>query len=603
MAEFRKYVYALAVVALLAGLTVPVSAQTAMVCNATTVASNLRAEGMTELTGDIIIDCFGGQPTLSGQPVPQVNITISTSVAETSQITKSTPSAVGGPPTNFSEAIIIVDQPNTVTWSNAAAAFGGPRNILNCGAPGAPDSNAALGFGICQILAPGSPWATYDGTPNGQPGGTTCVSVSVATGTYGCGRPNVFQGRQDLLSPIGPQQRIVFLDVPVDPPGFSGPGVPGQTIPPNCDAGGACHRFFRITNIRVNAATLGGGSGAIVSGVPVFADLTVSNQNVLPLANTGTGNSLTIGRVNTTLADTGNNTNLSLVGCKDNNQVAGNLVFNELVADAWKPRNLALILSNNTGGGAGTVYSLLAGIAGNTAPATWTAFDCRQNVPGTNYETEAGFQNNATGSVGVGTVCPGGIPVPNPPAGLGSTVAPPAPNSAFDDGGSGTKTNIQSAGIATSGTRLMVNIQNIFGKPGTVDVRIPAQVLLKNRANGFPSGVAILQAWGPPACFPTQAGDETFCPDNGGFPALPNIAGIPNDGTQSITTFANNQVAGGLCTTSAGVGILGSSCSAGIVFLYGVWSCVGGSTPDSCARRTSASSSSPAWIGPSSSMI
>jgi len=558
MAEFRKYVYALAVVALLAGLTIPASAQTSMVCTATSVPSNLRAEGMTELAGDVIIDCVGGTPTLAGSPVPQVNITISTSVSETSKITlSSAPVITGTPPTNFSEAIIIVDQPNTITWSNSAATYGGPRNVLNCGSPGAPDSNPATGFGICQILAPGSPWATYDGTPNGQPGGTTCVAVTQTIGSYGCGRPNVFQGRQDLLSPIGPQQRIVFLDVPVDPPGFAGPGVPGTTIPPNCDAGGACHRFFRITNIRVNAATLGGGSGGTVSGVPVFADITVSNEDVMPLVNTGTSNTLTIGRVNTTIAPaTGTPGTLTLIGCKDNNTPTGSVTFQELIADAWKPRNISLLLNNNTGGAAGTFYNLLAGIGTNSTPATWVGYDCRQNVPGTNYETEAGFQNTAVG----GTVCPAGIPAPNPPTGLGSAVAPPTPNSAFDDGAAGAHTNIQVAGIATSGTRIQVNIQNILGTPGTVDVRIPGQVLLRNRANNNPSGVAILQSYAG-SCSPDAAGDNAFCPANAGFPTSTFA-----DGTVSVGQFANNQAGTGLCTTSAGVAIPGSACSAARAF-------------------------------------
>ena len=563
MAEFRKYVYALAVVALLAGLTIPVSAQTAMVCTATSVPSNLRAEGMTELAGDVIIDCQGGQPTLTGSPVPQVNITISTSVSETSKITLSSPAVIAGtPPTNFSEAIIIVDQPNTTTWSNAAATYGGPRNVLNCGAPGAPDSNPATGFGICQILAPGSPYATYDGTPNGLPGGTTCGAATQTIGTYGCGRPNVFQGRQDLLSPIGPQQRIVFLDVPVDPPGFSGPGIPGQTIPPNCDAGGACHRFFRITNIRVNAATLGGGSGGTVSGVPVFADITVSNENVMPLINTGTSNTLTIGRVNTTIAPaTGTPGTLTLIGCKDNNQATGSVVFQELIADAWKPRNISLLLSNNTGGAGGTLYNLLAGIGTNSTPASWVAYDCRQNVPGTNYETEAGFQNTAVG----GAVCPTGIPNPNPPTGLGSAVAAPTPNSAFDDSAAGGHTNIQVAGIATSGTRIQLNLQNILGSPGTVDVRIPGQVLLRNRANNNPSGVAILQSYATTctrrAC--RRRLNAVLLPANSGlFPTSGTFA----DGTVSIGQFANNQAGTGLCTTSAGVAIPGSACSAGRAF-------------------------------------
>jgi len=579
MAEFRKYVFAMALVALLAGLTVPASAQ-AYTCAATTVPTNLRAEGMTELAGDIIIDCSGGTAAAVGTVLPQVNITISTSVALTSKITSQTSTTTAGvttiAPGIFDEAILIADQPNTNTWSTAAATYGGPRNILNCGNVGAPDSDPAAGIGICSIIATGNKYDTYDGTPNGQPGGLLCGGGggTLATGAYGCGRPNVFQGRQDILSPIGPQQRVVFLDVPIDQPGSSGPGIPGQTIPPNCDAGGTCHHFFRITNIRVNAANLGGGGGGIVSGIQVFADITVSNNNVLPLNNVGITNNgtgtLLIGRVNTTLAaPTGTPGTLGLVGCKDNNQATGSIQFQELIADAWRPRNISLLLTNNVAPNSTTpLYNLLPGIKNNTAAAVWTASDCLQNVPGTNYETEAAFQNSLPGTAAA--VCPanGGTPSPNPPNGLSLGAVPvPPTNSAFSDNGSGT--GIQSAGIATSGTRLVMNIQNVYGVSGAfgtaaVDVRVPSQIVLKNRSNGNASGVAILQNYTPnPPCSPNvtnPAADQPFCPANTGFPTNGPFA----DGTVSLTTFPNNQAGAGVCTNSSGVAIAGTGVAAGL---------------------------------------
>jgi hypothetical protein len=94
-----------------------------------------------------------------------------------------------------------------------------------------------------------------------------------------------------------------------------------------------------------------------------------------------------------------------------------------------------------------------------------------------------------------------------------------------------------------------------------VDVRIPGQVLLRNRANNNPSGVAILQSYAT-VCTPDAAGDNSFCPANGGFPTSGTFA----DGTVSIGQFANNQAGSGLCTTSAGVAIPGSACSAGRAF-------------------------------------
>ncbi len=62
MADFRKWFYALAVVALLAGLSIPASAQgTAVNCiNGGATTPIVRAEGLTELMGDLVLNCSGG---------------------------------------------------------------------------------------------------------------------------------------------------------------------------------------------------------------------------------------------------------------------------------------------------------------------------------------------------------------------------------------------------------------------------------------------------------------------------------------------------------------------------------------------------------------
>jgi len=88
MADFRKWFYALAVVALLAGFTVPVSAQAPpfqCVANAG-VPPIVRAEGYTELVGDLTLNCNGGVPTPAGITVPPVNVTILLSTNITSKL-------------------------------------------------------------------------------------------------------------------------------------------------------------------------------------------------------------------------------------------------------------------------------------------------------------------------------------------------------------------------------------------------------------------------------------------------------------------------------------------------------------------------------------
>src|SRR5215831_18655330 len=76
MADFRKWIYALAVVALLAGFTVPVSAQAPpfqCIANAG-VPPIVRAEGYTEQVGDLTLNCTGGVSTPAGITVPPVNV-------------------------------------------------------------------------------------------------------------------------------------------------------------------------------------------------------------------------------------------------------------------------------------------------------------------------------------------------------------------------------------------------------------------------------------------------------------------------------------------------------------------------------------------------
>ena len=125
MADFRRLFYALALVALLAGLTVPVSAQSGpfqCIANAG-VPPTVRAEGWTELVGDLTLNCNGGVPTPAGQVVQPVNVTITISTNLTSRLLS------GG---LWSEALLIIDEPHSATNPG--------RPILNCGAGGAPDS-------------------------------------------------------------------------------------------------------------------------------------------------------------------------------------------------------------------------------------------------------------------------------------------------------------------------------------------------------------------------------------------------------------------------------------------------------------------------------
>ncbi len=118
-----------------------------MTCTTTNgaVTPTVRAEGLTELAGDIVVVCTGGTPVPAGNALPQADFTIFLNVPVTSRI-------LGAPA--LSEALLIVDEPGS-GLTNV------PANQLACATP----------LTGCSITADsGDP---YDGTS---------------------GRPNVFQG-------------------------------------------------------------------------------------------------------------------------------------------------------------------------------------------------------------------------------------------------------------------------------------------------------------------------------------------------------------------------------------------------------------------------
>ena len=105
MVDFRKWLLALAVVGLLLGIgSSAANAQTSYVhVPATTGVPNIiRAEGITELLGDLVLNCTGGTSTPAGQAIPLQNVQISINTNITSRI-------VGRP--SVSEALLMIDEP------------------------------------------------------------------------------------------------------------------------------------------------------------------------------------------------------------------------------------------------------------------------------------------------------------------------------------------------------------------------------------------------------------------------------------------------------------------------------------------------------------
>ncbi|MCZ2076144.1 MAG: hypothetical protein LC130_14225 [Bryobacterales bacterium] len=104
MADFRKWLPVLALVALMLGSMSTASAQTAFSCSATTgaVTPIIRGEGITELVGDIVLQCTGGTPAADPAAVPQVNIQIFLNTQITSRLLDSN---------GTTEATLMIDDP------------------------------------------------------------------------------------------------------------------------------------------------------------------------------------------------------------------------------------------------------------------------------------------------------------------------------------------------------------------------------------------------------------------------------------------------------------------------------------------------------------
>jgi hypothetical protein len=332
MADLRRWITALAVLALFAGLAsaqVGTNGGTQLICSVNTSATpTLRSEGITEQIGDIVITCTGGAVVndignggaATNPAATQVNITVSLTSQVTSRLL-----GTGGI-TNASEALLFIDEPN----SGLAA----PVNNFGPAAP----------FIVCQTPSTGCGAfvQTLGAAPN-----QFQVAVGSGTQTVANAAPaaNVYQG-------VVSGNQVTFFGVPVVPPGTNG------------------SRVFRITNIRTNANGIGGGSAS--GSVPVQASLLTSNFAALPISNA----TPIVGFVQSSLSTAVGNPTAFGQCNSQTRSFATTLTFNELFGSAWKTR-------------------LDPTVAGQTGQ-TFTGASPGQNKPGTFYNSESGFTLNAS---------------------------------------------------------------------------------------------------------------------------------------------------------------------------------------------------------------
>jgi hypothetical protein len=309
MADFRRIVLVLAVLSLCAGIA---GAQ-ALTCNATTVPTQLRSEGITELMGDILLTCTGGVSTAPGSVIPQANFVVYTNTTVTSRL------LVG----SASEALLLIDEPGS-----GLASYGAAQPIVACNAPlsGCPATAATASYGGNPITVP-SPYV------------------------------NAFFG-------VVSGSSVTFNGVPVLAP---------STV---------SSRFYRITNVRVNASAITGGTlpGNIIADVAVSGSASVSVNN----------SALTTGYVAKSLSTSvrsANDSSLgSITGLQCNNLYGGsatqpvawaNLRFSEQFASAFKTRVNPYPLTSGSG-----IYQ---------------SYAVEQNIPGFLYTSESGFTPYTSG--------------------------------------------------------------------------------------------------------------------------------------------------------------------------------------------------------------
>src|SRR5437667_7301684 len=103
--NYFKHIGILSVLAIWSFLP-PAAGAADFACSASVPATpTVRADGLTELVGDIVLKCTGGIPTPSGQTIPAASLTIVLNTAVTSRLIAS--SSVN------SEALLLIDEPGS----------------------------------------------------------------------------------------------------------------------------------------------------------------------------------------------------------------------------------------------------------------------------------------------------------------------------------------------------------------------------------------------------------------------------------------------------------------------------------------------------------
>src|ERR1035437_434915 len=297
------------------------------------------------MVGDIVLTCTGGPPPVAGTPtpIPTANITVSFQSNVTSRLlnynTSTSPSAVTSPYT--SEALLLIDEPGSGLQVAPSGSGITPTGV----GPQAPQTLCVAGGQAASIMGAGNggcPEYAVQLTPSGE------YVMSSTPATY-TAPANVFAG-------VAVSNQVTFFGVPILPP-----------------TSAAVSRVFRMTNIRINADSL--GASGFTGTFQVSASISISGSTSVPIYSPVQIAGFVQTGLSTSLRNTGNFGSLSVpsfIQCSAASPVSnvGVLQFTENFGTAFKTRVAPLTA---------------AGYSGQATNLTG------QNTPGASYNSESGF--------------------------------------------------------------------------------------------------------------------------------------------------------------------------------------------------------------------
>jgi hypothetical protein len=365
MADFRKWLIALAVLALMAGAasaqvgTASGSANSLLACTATAAGTpELRPEGYTELAGDIVISCTGGPTMQLGASIPTTNIIVY--MAPAVPITSRFLSSNGA-----SEALLIIDEAGSTIGTGVGGNYG-PKATQSICSYSQETGNSGGNGSVCNAIVGQDLNSAYE----------VAVMPSGCTGPLyqGCtNAQNVYQGK---VGDYG-VNTVTFYNVPVLPPATSG-----------------VSRTFRITNIRVPVP------GGQLNGT-LQATLSTNPNQTLPVS----GTAINIGVVGPAMTAAVKQVSSAFAQCIPATvALSASLIFTEGFATGFKTRVVPGGQHNGNPGDS-TGNTTWAAEGTNTGPTSF------QNIPGGLYggfsaNTESGLilpglttNNTGTGSI------------------------------------------------------------------------------------------------------------------------------------------------------------------------------------------------------------